>query len=622
MGTGYANPEPSMTFSKTIKVVIKDGLPPLANAGPDQTINQHENVTFNGTGSIDNIGIFNWSWRFGYDNKYIDLYGPLTNFTFHTTGEYNVTLKVSDGINWAEDYMLVTVRDITKPIADAGSDITIDQNQDAKFDGRKSTDNVEILAWTWTFEYNNKEVKLHGSQPNFTFEIAGEYNVNLNVTDTSQNWAIDYVMVYVTDITKPIADAGPDKIIDQHETAMFNGTESTDNVGVSNWTWKFDYDSHSVVLFGPTPKFTFHIAGNYNVTLKVFDDYLNHNIDNLMVTVNDITPPIANAGSNITIDQHKQVNFNGKGSTDNVGVMNWTWDFEYMAQKIKLYGPNPSFIFDKVGKYNVTLNVTDLASNWAKDTVQIKVLDITPPVAEAGSNLTVSKDQVVKLDGSSSWDNVGITNWTWEFEYGGKTIQLYGPIAEWNFTTTGNYTIKLIVSDARRNKAIDSIWINITSLADDQDLDDGGKSKTDDDKPTGLGLGMTLLIIFLIILIIIIIGVFFLIFRKGKGGKPDKDEETVQVITTQPVPEQKVLTQPISQPYVYHIPQPQVVIPAIPLQQPQQPQQPIQQPQIYQTAQPQMLPPVTPQLTQPAEPSSIEIPQQPSQLAEEPPRGR
>lgn len=41
-----------------------DTTPPLANAGPDQTVDEDTPVTFDGSGSTDDVGIVNYTWTF------------------------------------------------------------------------------------------------------------------------------------------------------------------------------------------------------------------------------------------------------------------------------------------------------------------------------------------------------------------------------------------------------------------------------------------------------------------------------------------------------------------------------------------------------------------------------
>ncbi len=66
----------------------------------------------------------------------------------------------------------------------------------------------------------------------------------------------------------------------------------------------------------------------------------------------------------------------------------------------------------------VTLNVTDAGGNWNTDTTNITVIDITKPEANAGSSRLVPIGKTVIFNGSSSSDNVMISDYSWEFNYG------------------------------------------------------------------------------------------------------------------------------------------------------------------------------------------------------------
>ena len=530
-GTGYTKDEPNMIGSKTVKVVIIDKIPPIADAGYDQIVDQHTNVTFNGTGSSDNVKIINFVWSFEYVGKIVELYGPTTFFIFHDAGVYNVTLNVTDGVNWVTDNLTVTVRDITSPIAEAGFDIKIDQFETAIFDASKSSDNVGVSNYLWTFNYDDNEIKLLGPSHKFTFNLAGEFLISLNVSDDLGNWDVDSLMVFVRDIESPIADAGPDQVVDQHENMTFNGTNSHDNVGISKYKWAFTNDGKTIILYGPTPSFMFHTVGKYLVKLVVYDGEENNAEDYMNVTVRDITPPIANAGSDITIYQEDRVYFKGLESSDNVGVINWTWRFEYNNAIVTLYGPTPKFRFDIVGEFLVTLNVTDSAGNWALDNITVFVKDITNPIPNAGFNITVFQNETVVFNGTFSRDNVGIINWTWIIEFNNEKVRLYGPIQSWTFKEPGNYTVTLIVSDAESNKAEDKIWVNVLKnvTKDDDKIDDEIVHPADDEKPADhMSFAVPSIIVGLIILIIIV-SVFFFVYRRKKGKTPESDEKPEKV---------------------------------------------------------------------------------------------
>ncbi|MBA3043626.1 PKD domain-containing protein, partial [archaeon] len=98
----------------------------------------------------------------------------------------------------------------------------------------------------------------------------------------------------------------------------------------------------------------------------------------------DTTMPVANAGADQIVNEDTLVTFDGSGSTDNIGIGNYTWTFTDQGIPVTLYGANPSYTFYTPGNYTVLLNVTDYAGNWDTDTMWVNVTDITPP------NLTVT----------------------------------------------------------------------------------------------------------------------------------------------------------------------------------------------------------------------------------------
>ena len=87
-------------------------------------------------------------------------------------------------------------------------------------------------------------------------------------------------------------------------------------------------------------------------------------------------------------------------------------------------------------------------------------LDKTAPIANAGVDQTVNEDTLVTFDGSVSWDQNGITSYTWTFT--DETPQtLSGEDPTYNFTTPGTYIITLTVEDEAGNTATDTVTITV-----------------------------------------------------------------------------------------------------------------------------------------------------------------
>ena len=258
-------------------------------------------------------------------------------------------------------------------MAMAGPDQEVDQFETVILDGTRSRDNVAITVFTWTIFTSTTEIVLDGSIARYAFEIPGVFGVELNVTDAAGNWAIDSLEVNVTDITPPVARVGEDITTGQGQIVTFDGSGSSDNVGIVNFSWSFDPQGKAETLFGMTPSFQFEPVGVFPVTLVVRDEAGNQATTVLLVTVTDTTDPVANAGDDLNITEGTLVHLDGSASVDNVGVVNWTWEFEYDDGIVTLFSPTSSFRFDIPGNYTVSLKVFDRVGNSGSDTMQILV---------------------------------------------------------------------------------------------------------------------------------------------------------------------------------------------------------------------------------------------------------
>ncbi len=173
-----------------------DKTAPRADAGVDKTVNESTVVLFNGSGSADENGITSYMWSF-VDGTPKSLAGVNPSYNFEDVGTYTVTLGVTDPAgNSASDTVTITVRDSTRPTADAGSDQTVNVGTAVALDGSGSSDNVAVSAYAWTFTDTAPRI-LSGSKPMYAFNTAGMYIVTLNVTDAAGNWATDTLTVTV-----------------------------------------------------------------------------------------------------------------------------------------------------------------------------------------------------------------------------------------------------------------------------------------------------------------------------------------------------------------------------------------------------------------------------------------
>ncbi len=449
--TLISNDEEYGSFTIPVHFEVRENITPVADAGSDIVIDQHETVMFNGSDSTDNTGIINWTWTF-YDGDDLTLFGDLAEYTFHDAGVYRIYLQVNDhALNMDIDTFNVTVLDITDPTADAGWDITIDQHETVSLNGSSSTDNVGITNWTWTI--NDGGIILFGSNPSHTFHNAGVFKIDLTVFDLLGNNDNDTITVTVNDTTEPIASAGWNITIDQHQEFILHGAGSSDNIGIINWTWEIILGDGSFFLFEEEAAYTIHEAGLFEVILNITDDRGNYGTDNLWITVNDTTPPEIPQLPDIVIDQGTVHLFNGSSCIDNVGVINWTWEFSYDEENILLYGCGPRFEFTFAGTYLMTLTIRDEAGSLISGYHNISVSDITAPRPIIRGDLDLDQHEILSLNGSSSTDNVGLIDFIWTIAGPGLNVERQGMLLEICLDNAGDYNVTLRVGDAVGNNA-------------------------------------------------------------------------------------------------------------------------------------------------------------------------
>ena len=139
----------------------------------------------------------------------------------------------------------------------------------------------------------------------------------------------------------------------------------------------------------------------------------------------------------------------------------------------------------------------------------VDIPDREDPIADAGPDQTVTEGLTVQFDGSGSTDNVAVVNWTWVFP-GTSPPTLYGERPTYQFSSIGNYTITLTVTDAAGNTDTDTMWILVEEAIPIDDDGDGG---------------FPVYVLCLLLLIILLIAAYWYLKQQQEQGKDDTEEE-------------------------------------------------------------------------------------------------
>lgn len=150
---------------------------------------------------------------------------------------------------------------------------------------------------------------------------SGQYGALLETYDSGGQYDAAAVLMRTgPDIVPPVANAGPDRSVDEDVPTTLDGTGSTDNVGIASYTWTFN-DGGPHVLNGATATYTFTTPGTFVITLTVQDADGNVDTDTVVIKVRDVTDPtiaVTTPTENATVSGAVLVSVD---ATDNVGVV-------------------------------------------------------------------------------------------------------------------------------------------------------------------------------------------------------------------------------------------------------------------------------------------------------------
>jgi len=447
---------------------VKDNYPlftdmvlPRADGGIDVTIDQGYVYRFNSTRSTDDqmIDRVRWEFEYGGELKEFDMFE--FDFKFDMSGFYPVKLTVYDFPGNSDTTTFnITVKDLTAPEPMTQGDIIIRQGETAFFNASSSIDNSGIVNYTWTFQYEEEYIQLYGMTTSFKFDIPGYYTVTLLLKDTAENFASIKFNVTVIDTERPKAVAGEDVEIENGESVLFDASLSTDNGILVGFNWSFDYDGQIVHLEGKLTSFDFVKPGHYEVMLNVSDQFGNHDVDSLLVTVMDTHPPEAVIKGTLVQNPGGTIRLNGLSSTDNGRIVRYHWDFTDLGP-IKVEGPYLNHTFERKGRHNVTLTVYDEWNLSGDVTTIVDILDQQKPIAAAGDDATIPARTLFTFNASGSIDDGMIVRYRWTFQYDGEETRFDGEKVQFRFDKGGTYNVLLTVTDQTGNWGEDGMVLTV-----------------------------------------------------------------------------------------------------------------------------------------------------------------
>jgi len=396
------------------------------------------------------------------------------------------------------------------PIANVGSDISTDENTEVTLDGSNSSDSDgSIVEYHWIQASGSEDVVISNadqsiatfSAPNIDADI--QLVFELRVTDNDGISSKDYLNVNIQRVNQqPIANVPSSLDATGNELVTISGSGSNDPDGtIASFEW-IQTSGASVDITNASQSVASFTAPNLDTQLgfqlTVTDNDGATNAQSLTVSITKEAPvvvenqaPVANAGSDQSIDEKKQISLNGNASNDPDGtIVSYNWS-QTSGTSVEITNANQAVAsftgpdVDTDTSFTFQLTVTDNEGATSSDTTTVLIKDVPEPnkapTAVTASNFSADENTQVTLDASASTDTDGtITSYSWTQTAGSPTVEINTPTAVTasftapEVTESTILTFELLVTDNEGASATDTIQISIIDVPVNQAPDISG----------------------------------------------------------------------------------------------------------------------------------------------------
>ncbi|HEX7152041.1 MAG TPA: PKD domain-containing protein [Thermoanaerobaculia bacterium] len=483
-----------LSTSDTLTVtVIPKNQAPVADAGPDQTIELPAQAilqgswTDDGLPSTQTVGSL-WTRLSGPGQvMFDDVSSPTTTATFSAAGTYTLQLAVNDGELTARDTVVITViAQNQKPVVDAGPDQTIVLPNVATLAGTATDDGLpagSTLTQAWT-QVSGPGVATFASvttpATTVSFTLPGTYVLRLTANDTRETVSDDVTITVDPANTAPVVSAGPDRTIELPAVATLAGSVTDDgwprgSTVTQQWSV---VDGSGVTFAAPTAAATtasFATHGTYTLRLTATDGDKTVSDDTVITVQPQNAAPEVNAGADQTIVLPSTAALTGTATDDG-----WPAGSTLATTWSKVSGPGgvtfasatsaiTSASFSLHGVYVLRLTATD-GRETVNDDVTITVDPVNAaPVVKAGADLIVELPNAATLAGSvtdDGWPRDSTVAQQWSFVSGPGSVTFADATAAATtatFSAAGTYVLKLTATDGELS-ASDDVVVTVHPL--------------------------------------------------------------------------------------------------------------------------------------------------------------
>ena len=486
------------TDSNNDYLTIKYGHKPIADFtySPTQPC-VFDSVQFTDT-SIDPAGkLVDWYWTFGDGDASSD---QNTSHQYSATGQYTVTLTVTDDDGETDDFSETITVVNAPPVADFTFKPSIPRaNEQVNFTDLSVDYDGSIVSWFWDFDDGNTST---GQDPTHSYSDLGIYNVELTVTDNEGLTDSIIKALTVNNELPRISNVNADPNPQTFDKNVNISCEVYDNIMVDTVKAIVEYPDSSTQenictgngfyyhteIYDQLGNYTYYIwandtSGNINTsenyTFEIInnppDQPTNPSPDNGSTNV-DINPVLS---VTVTDPDENSLHVSFFDALDDSPIEPFTFIPSGSTASVTWNG----LAYDTTYSWYVIVNdskTQTVSQTWNFKTKKEPKTDppgggetpfnppFNPPEGPTNNNpvakIIVSDiiefvDTNITFDGSESYDpdGDGLT-YKWNFY---DEVTFNGKIIEYSFSKSGIYSITLTVSDGKGGKDSDSVNIEI-----------------------------------------------------------------------------------------------------------------------------------------------------------------
>ncbi|MEN9864683.1 MAG: hypothetical protein RL748_273 [Pseudomonadota bacterium] len=436
---------------------VSQNLPPVADAGVNQTAEAASVVALNGSGTDSDGTIASYDW--------VQTAGPAvilntpkaasSGFTApvlaaDTVFSFQLTVVDDKGAS-ASSTTNVTVKAKSNvpPAANAGTDQVVDSGASVALSGSGVDTDGTIASYDWV-QIAGPAVTL--TTPKAAISGFAAPVLPMNTLFTFQLTVVDDKGASATSITNvtvkakpnalPTANAGVSQTVASGSSVTLNGSGSDSYGSIATYHW-VQTAGPALTLTTPgaaTSGFTAPVLAAdtvFTFQLTVVDDKgaSATSTTNVTVKAKPNAAPTASAGGSKTVASGASVSLVGSGSDTDGTIASYQWT-QTAGPAVTLTAPNaaitgftaPVLAAETVLTFQLTVVDDRGASASSSTNVTVKAKLNAVPTVSAGSSQSVTEGKTVQLNGSGSDSDGSIASYLWK-QTAGPTVTLATPNA-------------------------------------------------------------------------------------------------------------------------------------------------------------------------------------------------